>query len=494
MRFVFLLGMVFLVSACGGLREYYNPSNPEGADQVDLTYQNAQRYSEIEPIAAWWHEFEDPLLARLVEKAVQENLDVRIAIANLAEARAIARESGFDRFPTVTASSTYSRELVSQQQINPAFSPQRAQNFYSFGFDALWEMDLFGRVSEAIKAERALAEATQEDLKQVYVTISAEVASTYIQTRGAQYRLEIARRNVLNQNETFGLTQKLMSGGRGTMLDTARAKTQVELTRATIPALEAQVMAGIYRLSVLTGEIPDNLYEGLSEIKPLPGLPQAVFVGDSASLLRRRPDIRSAERNLAATVARYNVEVTQLFPTVDIIGSLGYFTPLLGSISNSALEGAVGPSLSWRAFDLGRVRADIDAADAISLAALANYERTVLLALEETQTALSDFRREEERRAILHRATRSARDAARIARQRYDQGVDDFLDVLDAEGTLLEAEDTLADSEINVLLDLISIYRALGGGWQISATDEDVTGATKDDSPVHADVIEEGAL
>lgn len=449
------------------MREYAAPNEPRGSENVDLTFYDDERYQVIEPISNWWTEFDDPILANLVEQSLKSNLDVRVAIANLNEARAIAREVGFDRYPTVTASAAYARQLNTQETGGAGGAPDRTRNSYDMGLDAFWEIDLLGRVSEAIDAQRALEEATQADLRQVYVTVTAEVARTYIALRGAQYRLEIARRNEKNQNDTFLLTQKLMDGGRGTILDTSRAQTQVELTRATVPEFEAQVTAAINRLAVLTGRVPDNLESELAGVKPLPNLPLSVDVGGVDSLLRRRPDIKSAERVLAARVAQYNIEVTELFPTVDLIGALGFVTPNFGDIASTALQGNIGPVINWRAFDLGRVRADIDAADAVSQAALANYEQTVLLALEETQTALSDFKREEARREILQRATRSAKKAATIARQRYNQGVDDFLDVLDAEATLLQAEDALAQSETNAALDLISIYKALGGGWQV---------------------------
>jgi len=468
MKRVLIACMVLLVSGCSGLREYVAPDEPKGSENIDLTFYDDERYQAIEPISDWWHEFDDPILARLVDQSLESNFDIRVAIANLNQARAIAREAGFDRYPTVTSSAAFERQLATQETGGAGFTPARTRNRYDIGLDAFWEIDLLGRVSEAIDAQRALKDATQADLHQVYVTVTAEVARTYIALRGAQYRLQIAKRNEKNQNDTFLLTQKLMNGGRGTILDTSRAQTQVELTRATIPEFEAQVMAAINRLAVLTGLVPDNLVSDLADVKPLPNLPLSVDVGGVDGLLRRRPDIRSAERVLAARVAQYNIEVTELFPTVDLIGVLGFVTPNFGDIASTALQGNIGPVINWRAFDLGRVRADIDAADAVSQAALSAYEQTVLLALEETQTALSDFKREEERRQILHTATRSAQKAARIARQRYNQGVDNFLDVLDAEATLLQAEDALAQSETNAALDLVSIYKALGGGWQVT--------------------------
>lgn len=460
-----LLTSTILLTGCQTFRDYARPDNPVGTAQVDLTRDGA-KFQQTEPVLAWWQEFNDPQLASLVEQSMQTNLDVRIALANLFEARAISRETGFDRFPTVTSQASFARERLSEEGIQGAPADNTVNN-YQAGFDAFWELDLFGRVSERIAAQEALEDATLADLQQIYVSVAAEVAATYIELRGAQYRLDIAKRNAANQQETLDLTNRLERGGRATALDVARAQTQLDLTKSTIPPLDAEVTANINRLSVLTGQVPDALRGQLSGVKPLPSLPISIGVGNAEDLLKRRPDIRAAERELAASVAQYNVASTELFPTVNIVGSLGFLATSLGSFGATALAGTLGPTLNWRAFDLGRVRAEIDQADARAEAALVRYEKTVLEALEETQTALSDFSREEQRRATLQNAARSSKQAANLAQQRFDQGISDFLDVLDAERTQLQAEDTLAQSEIAAALDLITIYKALGGGWQV---------------------------
>jgi len=455
------------LSGCSVFREYTPPENPVGAEQADLAASDAARYKAVqEPVASWWQQFDDPQLVTLVEAALDTNLDVRIALANLGEARAMAREAGFDRFPTVTGNAAYFR-LLNSRETSSGNAVEREDNSYAAGFDALWELDLFGRVSQRITAQKALADVALADVRQTYVTVTAEVARIYIELRGAQYRLDIAERNAGNQSGTYDLTQKLFDGGRATALDVSRAITQRDLARSRIPPLQAEVAAAIRRLSVLTGQVPDALHEVLAGKKILPSLPVTVAVGHAEDLLRRRPDIHMAERQLAASVARYNVAATDLFPTVSILGSIGFSATDLGSFGASALTGSLGPSIHWRAFDLGRVRAQMAQADARSMAALAGYEKTVLEALEETQTALNNFSREEERRATLQQAARSARHAAQLAKQRYEQGMDAFLDVLDAERTQLQTEDALAASETSAALDLIAIYKALGGGWQV---------------------------
>ena len=225
---------------------------------------------------------------------------------------------------------------------------------------------------------------------------------------------------------------------------------------------------------MLTGRLPDALRAELAEIRNIPSIPPAIAVGDASSLLKRRPDIRRTERELAASIAEYNVAVTNLFPVVSITGNLGFLATDFSSLgSSSAFTAGVGPAISWAAFDLGRVRAQIDQSDARTQAALARYEKTVLEAFEEVQNALVNFNREEQRRVKLRRAARSSVESAVLARQRFDAGVDGFLDVLDAERTQLEAENSLAISETTAALDLIAIYKALGGGWQIMMEDED---------------------
>jgi multidrug efflux system outer membrane protein len=470
-HFTLTLMMSAALVGCATFEDYTPPDNPKGTAATDLTAVNTERFIAAAPVASWWREFNDPQLAALVDEALQANLDVKIAIANLYKARAIARESGFDRFPTVTSSASYARERLSREGISGA-PLDRTVNNYSAGFDAFWELDLLGRVSQRIDAQEALEQAAEADLDHVYVSIGAEVARVYVELRGAQYRLDIAERNAKNQQSTFDLTKKLENGGRATGLDVARAETQLSLTRATIPPLQAEVSANINRLSVLTGRVPDALREDLSGKKPLPSLPVGVAVGDASSLIKRRPDIRQAERELAAAVAQYNVATTDLFPTVNILGSIGFLATNLSSFGAGALAASVGPTINWRAFDLGRVQAQIDQNDAAAQAALANYGKVALEALEETQTALSNFSREEERRAMLQRAAKSSRTAANLARQRFDQGADTFLNVLDAERTQLESEDALARSEIDAASDLIAIYKALGGGWEVVSRQE----------------------
>jgi multidrug efflux system outer membrane protein len=462
-----LLALSICVLALVGCKTTYDPKTPDmpaGFEQTDLTALGNERFQTSEPVMSWWKTLEDEQLDFLISWSLDHNKDVGIALANLQEARSYSREQRYDRLPIVTADGIYQRNYASKETGTPV--TDRSSNSYSTGLSASWELDLFGRVSARIEGAQARERASVEDLRGAYVAVASEVAANYVALRGSQYRLGIAKRNAANQRETYDLTKRLTEGGRGTQLDVSRALTQLELTQSTIPAFEAAVTAYIHRLSVLTGQVPDTLREVLSEVKPMPSIPVVVNLGNVSDLLRRRPDIASAKHNLAAASADYDVASANQFPVVNIIGSLGFVATNLSSFGTSALAASVGPSVSWAAFDMGRVRAQIDQTDARAQRALILYEKAVLESLEDLQTAVSDFSKEEERRGYLQKAAYSSKESATLARQRYEAGVDTFLDVLNAEATLLEAEDGLAQSEISAALDLISVYKALGGGWQ----------------------------
>lgn len=343
----------------------------------------------------------------------------------------------------------------------------RDRQLFEAGFDATWELDFFGRVRRSIQAATAEVGAAEAVRRDMIVSLIAEVARNYIELRGTQGRLTVARENAENQRETLDLTLILFEGGRATELDTSRARAQLNSTHASIPPLETTIQQAIHRLGVLTGRLPETLLPALSSPTKLPTLPQLVSIGKPGELLRRRPDIRVAERNLAASTARLGVATADLFPRVTFVGSVALEAATVSGLGASGSGSyAFGPQIFWAAFDLGRVRARIDAADADTEASLAEYERTVLEALQETENALVDFGRQRARRDFLQTAAKASAKAAKIARLRYQSGVEDFLTVLDAERTLLEAEDRLAESEIRSAAALIAVYKALEGGWE----------------------------
>ncbi len=457
---------LLLVLASGCMLVGPNYKAPQLQAPEAFTNQAQEGVSTNAVESSWWRGFQDNTLNQLVEQALTNNHDLRVAAARLREARALLSEREFDRYPTVTSQASYTRERASEAL---AATRERDIELYDAGFDATWELDLFGRVRRSVEASAAEIGAAEANRRDVVVSLLAEVARNYFELRGTQNRLAVARRNAENQRQTLALTIALLEGGRGTELDTSRAEAQLTSTLASIPPLETAVKRALYRLGVLIGQQPTALEPELSDPLPLPTLPTLVALGRPEDLLRRRPDVRVTERNLAAATANVGVATADLFPRVTLAGSVALqatsFSGLGGSGSDTF---AVGPGIFWAAFDLGRVRARIRAADARTEAALAQYEQRVLLALEETENALVAFTRQQARRDLLRASAQASEKAQNLAHLRYQFGVADFLTVLDAERTLLEAQDRLADSETQTATILVAVYKALGGGWEIA--------------------------
>jgi len=459
---VLLPGLVGLVNGCKAVGPNY--SEPVVPVPTDFANQDQPGMSTSAVEVAWWRGFEDEELNQLVGEALTDNHDLRIATARLREARALLSFTEFDRYPTVTTEATYERQRLSQAAARGA---DRDTELYHAGFDASWELDFFGRVRRSIEASTADVGAAEASRRDVIVSLLAEVAGNYFELRGAQNQLAVARQNAENQRQTLELTQALLEAGRGTELDVSRAEAQLNGTLSIIPPLETRIARASHRLGVLIGQQPTVLVTTLSVPLPLPGLPALIALGQPQDLLRRRPDIRVAERTLAAATARVGVVTADLFPRVTVLGSIGVEASSLKGFGQGGIEAfSIGPSIFWAAFDLGRVRARIRAADARTEAALAQYEQRVLVALEETDNALVDFQRQQTRRDFLRASAQASEKAFGLAKLRYQFGVSDFLTVLDAERTRLLAQDLLADSETRTALSLIAVYKALGGGWE----------------------------
>src|SRR5713226_2488343 len=418
-------------------------------------------------LAAWWKGFNDARLDSLVDRAITNNHDLRIATANLKEARALRRLTTFDLAPTVQANAGYANSLLSKAAAPPGTSRDaREMELYDAGVDATWELDLFGRVRRSVQAASAQVGSVEATRFDMLVSVIAEVARNYFELRGVQNQLAVARKNADVQTETLKITQSRLDGGRGTDFDVSRSRSLLNLTLSTIPPLEAAIQKTIYRIAVLTGQEPTALITELSTPEPLPSAMPALALGDPATLLRRRPDIRAAERSLAAATARIGVATADLFPRVTFIGTVGLQADTLAGLGKSGADTwSFGPRITWAALDLGRVQARIKAADARAEASLVFYERTVLTALEETEGALVDFGQERSRQQFLQTSAEASQKAADLAHQRYEGGVTDFLSVLDAERTLLEAQDRLAASQTRTVTALVAVYKALGGGW-----------------------------
>jgi NodT family efflux transporter outer membrane factor (OMF) lipoprotein len=416
--------------------------------------------------AEFWRSFNDPMLTRLVEDSLSANHDLRIALANYDRANALLRGSKFDYFPTVTATAEASDTRASADQAPGVSRADRDNESYSAGVAVGWELDLFGRVRRSVEVQRAGAEASAADLQALQVAIVGEVTRGYVELRGLQERLRVARENADNQRETLRLVDARFNAGRGTEFDTSRARAQLEATLARVPALEAQVAVTMHRIAVLTGRTPDALVAELEPQQPLPALPGRLDPGTPGDLLRNRPDVAAAEHRLHSATARIGVATADLFPRFTLGGLIG-----TQAIDSNALferdseTRLVALGIDWSFLDVGRVRARIKAADADAEGELARYEQTVLLALEDTENALVRHARARVEDQHLERAALDSAKAAQLARVRYEAGAADLFEVLDAERTQLQAQDAFADGRTRSVNSAVALYKALAGGW-----------------------------
>ncbi len=457
-----LLAAVLTLSACAVGPDYRAPE----VEPAQIERAAAAGFDQSHFQAAWWRQFDDPTLDALVAGALAENRELRIAFARLRAARSIRDDAANDRFPTVTAGA--SAEYGEAQQ--PGFGEERSSiERYDLGLDMAWELDLFGRVQRRIEASEAQSEAAEAELYQLQVSLIAELVDAYGQLRGAQLRERIARENLENQRNSHLLTEQLRDAGVGSELDVLRADARLAATEASLPQLQAQQTRATNRIATLLGQRADRLSVDLMP-RELPAIAKALPIGDPTELLRRRPDILAAERQLAAATANVGVATADLFPRVSLSGFLGFIAGRGSQIGSSAAQAwGVAPSITWAAFDMGSVRARLRGAEADAEGALASYEQQVLLALEESENAFSDYARAQERLLALLRQSGASRAAAEQAAIRYREGTVDFLVLLDAERERLAAEDAQAQAEVEVYRGVVGLYKALGGGWQLAS-------------------------
>lgn len=415
----------------------------------------------------WWRLYNDANLDALIQQALAENNDLEAAAANLRAVRASLSETRSNRLPSTTVTGAANRSqssTITAPQAGGAELPD--VDTYDVGLDVAYEIDLFGRVESSIRAARADARAAEAALETVRVTVAAETARAYADTCALNAQVAVAERNIDLQTQTADLVQRLLTGGVGNGLDVARARAALEQTRASLPPLRAGRDAALFRLATLTGRTPAEASEAAKACSTTPQLSQPIPVGDGAALLARRPDIRRAEAELAAAGARVNVATAGMFPSIRLGGSLGstaFDASDLGNDENFRFS--FGPLISWSFPNVIAARARIKQADARAEAALANYDQTVLVALQETETALSAYANELDRQRALRVAREQAATAARLSRLRFDAGADSFLSVLDAERTLSGADAALAGSEQAVANAQISLFKALAGSW-----------------------------
>jgi len=412
----------------------------------------------------WWRQLDDPQLDALIERALAGNHDIRIAEARLLEARASQTEAELDRLPVVTVGASKTRSIA-QGNGTPADARTLAQSSRA-GFDASWEIDLFGRLKRLDEAATARTEASAADLEQVRIVAVAELARNYYEMRGAEQRLAVTRRTLESLRGSLRVTEAQVRTGRGLEVDLASAEANLATTESQLPAFETTRRQAAYRVAVLTGLRPAEL-EPMLQQRPLRVLDKRLPIGDVGDLLRRRPDVLRAERGLAASTADVGATTADLYPRFDIGGFLG-FIALRGSDlgSSSSRAFSVTPGVSWPALRLGSVKARVRGTEARAEGDRALYEQTVLRAIEDVESALTGYGQNQQRlQSLVQAAARSGR-AAELAEVRYREGAAPYLSVLDAQRTLLRAQDAVAEAETASYTSLVALYKALGGGWQ----------------------------
>ena len=441
-------------------------AGPTATDDAAATLTATTPPDSIAPPASFWQTLGDSTLDRLMEEALQANRDVQAARARVSGARSERTRVALDLAPTVTFDGGYTRQRLSSAAFPVGVGSFPDQDVWSSGLDASWEIDVFGRVRHGLQAQGALVGAAEETLRDAQVAVAAELAQSYFELRGAQRQLAVARENAENQRRTLEVTRERLAAGRGTAFDTERAQAQLSRTSASIPVLEAQVASAQYRIGVLLGRPPATVTDELDGSGAIPILPETVSVADPTAVIRRRPDVVAAERQLAAERALVGAAKAEYLPRLSVGASAGFMaTTLDGLGERGTFRYAVGPVISWPAFDLGRVKTQVDVAGARAEEARARYEQTALRALEEVETALARYRASRLRVERIQEAASASEHAAELARLRYSEGVADFLEVLEAERTQLEAQDQLAQARTDAATAYAALYRALGGTW-----------------------------
>jgi NodT family efflux transporter outer membrane factor (OMF) lipoprotein len=429
----------------------------------------------------WWQSFQDPLLDSLIARGVGSNLDLRVSLLRLDEARVARGMAAAGAWPTLSADASYARNRFSDTTFNgalfnvfpkvhiagaPALELPNPYNQYQLAGSASWEIDLFGRLRRSVESAEAQIQVSSEDQHAVLLSLLADVAQSYLDLRGAQARRAIAQENLATLDDLLNLTQQRRAAGMTTELDVANAAAEDASTRASLPTYELQITQDVHQLSMLLGAEPEALRAELQAAAPIPPPPPQVPIGLPSELARRRPDIRQAEASLHAATAQIGVDIGALFPKLTLTASGGFQSEQLGSLAEWASRFAsFGPALDMPVFDRGRwlsVRLDRLKQQEAAL----SYQRTVLNALREVEDAIAAYGADQARRAGLDEAVRHNRDALAVARQRYQSGVSDFINVLDAERTLQQNQLSMVESTTAVASDLVRLYRALGGGWE----------------------------
>jgi len=466
MRFVVCALLSLSMTGCAVGPDYHRPK-PEMPDKWSEAIEPVEVPGApgIVDITRWWSLFNDEKLTSLVERAVESNKDLRVASAKLREARAQRVVVASGAYPYVETANSYTRSRDSE---NASSTPGLESDLFLVGFDASWEIDVFGGIRRSIEAADADVGASVESRRDVLITVLAEVARAYLDVRGNQYRLKIARENIVTQQKTLELTVARFDAGLSSELNVAQARAQLANTETQVPLLESRIRQGIYELGVLLGQRPEDVVDELIAEAPVPPVPPQVPVGLPSELLRRRPDIRQCEKQLAAATARIGVATAQLFPSFSLTGSLGTASVDVSSVfSYGSRTWSVGPTITWPIFDAGKIRATVKAQTARQEQALALYEKAVLTALSDVESALIAYVKEQERNRSLVVAVNANQRAFDIGDELYSKGLVDFLNVLDSQRALYTSQDSLAQSTTTISTNLVALFKSLGGGWAV---------------------------
>ena len=423
-----------------------------------------QKAVQDDVLSCWWEVLKDPVLSGLMKQAINSNLNLKQGAARVRKARALSGAAGAGQYPVVDVAGSYTHSGTQDSS-----GGDTSRNLYTAGLDASWELDLFGSVSRAMEAADADLQAEQEAFQSVRVSLLAELALNYVEMRTFQARLVTAKNNLAIQQETYDLSQYRHLAGLGDELAVQQALYNLETTRSTLPAFNAGMDKAQNRISILLGKAPGSIHNILNKDAAIPVPPKSVAVGIPADTLRRRPDLRQAERQLAAQTARIGEAKADLYPQISLLGSLGLAADTMGSLCHFDNQiFSIGPRFVWHIFDAGAVRSNIEVQSALQEEALHRYESIVLTALEEVENALTSFMNEQDRRDSLFIAATTAREAEQLVRIQYQAGLIDFSQVLEAQRSLVIFQDSLAQSEGQVTSNLVILYKALGGGWDLS--------------------------
>ena len=419
---------------------------------------------------AWWTTFDDQLLTSLIQRTVQSNLTLQQAEARVREARASRRIAAADLWPQVEASGSYTRERSSKNGLATS-TAGKWFNLFQAGFDANWEVDVFGGNRRSVEAADAGLQAAEDDRNAVLISLLGEVGLEYVTYRSLQQRIALANQNLTAQQGTLDLTRRLFNAGLAPELDVQRAAAQAATTASTIPLLEQQRAQAMHVLGVLIGQPPMALQQDLAAVRPIPKPPAQVAVGLPSELLLRRPDVARSERQLASQTAEIGVATRDPFPRFFISGAADLQSVRASDFFNWQSRAlSLGPSVAWPIFEGGRIRANIELQTATQQELLARYQAVVLQAFQDVEDALVAFSHEQATRTQLEDAVRANQRAADLARRLYAQGLTDFLTVLVAEQSVFTSQDTLAQTERDVALELVALYKAVGGGWEAAGT------------------------